>query len=381
MGIASDIVRANIQKQREKAEKEFKLASIQTVAEKKVEQLEGLPIDQKIKDFARQNLETIIDIKNPDLALSQLKSTNSFIRDIMQKQISERDPTAQSIKNFQGVLKEATLQNDTVTIAFAERRIQELSGGTPIARKIIDSAKPEKIGQAAQPGTVSTPDIQTEIPKTFSGGRKPKPGDIVPKDFNVFGIPTGFEIFKASQASEKDAKETEVLAGGIANLISDFNDAIKQRDAFAEAGGIFRGGIAESVESVTLAKLPKGTQQIISGRSAGLAADFGADDLNKVQSFNLRRKAFATRVAKAAGEQRPTDVDIERFLATLPAMDLPDATNADLIQGLVDDINARSLSPADLKMLKIFFGADPSTIKFEKSDFPSRNIKSVKKVS
>jgi hypothetical protein len=87
--------------------------------------------------------------------------------------------------------------------------------------------------------------------------------------------------------------------------------------------------------------LPEGVQQKLSGKAAGVFAKAGASDLDAVDAFSRKRKTFATVLAKAAGEQRPTDEDVNRFMESLPSVDLPDATNERLIEALVNDLNSR----------------------------------------
>lgn len=78
----------------------------------------------------------------------------------------------------------------------------------------------------------------------------------------------------------------------------------------------------------------------IMGRFAGLIAKGKgkAGYLPAINVYNDQRKAFATVVAKAAGEVRPTDEDINRFVATLPDTGKSDAENELLIQDINDKV-------------------------------------------
>jgi len=74
----------------------------------------------------------------------------------------------------------------------------------------------------------------------------------------------------------------------------------------------------------------------LAGRLAGFAASGSANiGLSpNLSAYNRKRKAFATVAAKAAGEVRPTDQDITRFVATLPAIHLSDEENDILMEQL-----------------------------------------------
>ncbi|KKN70062.1 hypothetical protein LCGC14_0435090 [marine sediment metagenome] len=125
---------------------------------------------------------------------------------------------------------------------------------------------------------------------------------------------------KKTAAQEKREVEIGELEGQAKNLITLFRSARK------EAG--------------TIPKI--GTRGIL-GRAAGQVA-IGKGKLGfspAVNVFQDKTKAFATIVAKAAGEVRPTDKDIERFMGTLPTLSKNDAENKIIIEQLVGDLRAK----------------------------------------
>lgn len=283
---------------------------------------------QAKKDY--ENIRSFIGKKNPELAgaLAELDTT---------------DMGTDNLNKITGVLIKQTAPKIETDV---DKLIKAGKVGDALIKLkesgMLDGTVPQVEGITTVATGVSmptsTPDGKTKL--------TPKPGDIVPTKFNALGIPTAFEIFKPSEAEGKHFREGEILAKGVQNLVMDFNDGMAQRDSFLKSQGI----------SDTFAGLPPGTQKILGGKLASAASAVGASNLDKVQAFNRRRKAFATRVAKAAGEERPTDEDIDRFLGTLPSFDLPDPTNASLITGLIDDLNARG---AEVIWAERTSGAEP----------------------
>ncbi|HDY68902.1 MAG TPA: hypothetical protein ENH85_14065 [Candidatus Scalindua sp.] len=131
-----------------------------------------------------------------------------------------------------------------------------------------------------------------------------------------FNIPI---VPKKSAAQEKREVEAAELSQGLEGLLTSFNRATAE----AEKGGTPLVG-------------ERGPLGRIGGFLLGKKASIGASPAVKV--FVDQRKAFATTVAKAAGEVRPTDVDIERFVATLPD---PTTKTAEENALLVQDIKAK----------------------------------------
>lgn len=112
-----------------------------------------------------------------------------------------------------------------------------------------------------------------------------------------------------SASQEKREVEETTLAKEVEGLIASFGRARKEQGELPLVGE-FAGkpGVSR-----------------ITGVIASIAGGLGLAPATSV--FNKKRKAFATVVAKAAGEVRPTDVDIERFLGTLMNPNLTDAEN------------------------------------------------------
>ena len=128
------------------------------------------------------------------------------------------------------------------------------------------------------------------------------------------------ELVKPTAAQEKRNVEIKELEAGIQNIITSF------REARAEASGVTNIG-------------KRGFKGRFAGFSAVIKGKAGFSP--KVNVFQDRIKAFATTVAKAAGEVRPTDVDIERFIETLPSVRKNDEENEIIIQGLANRSKTR----------------------------------------
>jgi hypothetical protein len=147
-----------------------------------------------------------------------------------------------------------------------------------------------------------------------------EPSQYEPKELDVFGNPTGYKKVEKSAAQEKRDVEISELEGQAKNLIDLFSSARKE---------------AETVPGIG--------KQGYSGRIAG-AATVAKGKLGYSPTVNVyqdKLKAFATTVAKAAGEQRPTDEDIKRFIDTMPSIAKSDEENNLLMDGLVADLQAR----------------------------------------
>lgn len=123
-----------------------------------------------------------------------------------------------------------------------------------------------------------------------------------------------------SAAQEKRDVEIRELEGQVENLVTLFKSA---RREVSDIPGIGQTG-------------PQ-------SRFAGLVAKGrGSIGLSpKTNIFQRKLDAFATVVAKAAGEVRPTDRDIIRFRKTLLDISLSDAENQIIIDQLVADLRAK----------------------------------------
>lgn len=76
----------------------------------------------------------------------------------------------------------------------------------------------------------------------------------------------------------------------------------------------------------------------ITGKVAGVKGKLGLSPA--IDVFNSKRKAFATVVAKAAGEVRPTDVDIQRFVETLMSTERTDEENELIMKDLLRKVES-----------------------------------------
>jgi len=159
-----------------------------------------------------------------------------------------------------------------------------------------------------------TPDSTVEG-EIISGGVK-----FVPKGYDDLGRVTGYERIDASESEKKRSLEVTELDASIKNLVNSFALANKEAKQVDNQG-------------------TRGIEGRIAGKIATIKGMVG--DSPAVNVYRKRTKAFATTVAKAAGEVRPTDEDIRRFVATLMSTELSDEENQLLMEGLVADLRAR----------------------------------------
>lgn len=141
-------------------------------------------------------------------------------------------------------------------------------------------------------------------------------------EYDDFGNlrPKAPQRIKKTAAQEKRDVEIGELKGQAEGLIDLFG---KAREEAASIPGVGELGIGGR----------------IAGVAAGIRGKAGMSPA--VNVYQDKRKAFATIVAKAAGEQRPTDQDIERFMETLPDIGKNDEENSMIIDQLVADLEAK----------------------------------------
>lgn len=139
----------------------------------------------------------------------------------------------------------------------------------------------------------------------------------------VTGQPKKIVRKKKSAAQEKRDVENKEIAGQIQNIVGLFNKAR------SEAEGSF---IGEEFGKASISGR-------IANRTALAQSQLGS--LPAVKTFQDRIKAFATIVAKAAGEVRPTDRDIERFSNALVNLKNSDAENALQLEQILKDVQAK----------------------------------------
>lgn len=123
---------------------------------------------------------------------------------------------------------------------------------------------------------------------------------------------------KPSAAEEKRTVEEGKLGDELGGLLSSFDRATKEASSVPGFGA-------------------PGVMGRLAGKGASVSGKFGY--LPATNVYNAQRKAFATVVAKAAGEVRPTDEDIRRFVQTLPDIEKSDAENSLLISDIQDKVS------------------------------------------
>jgi len=144
------------------------------------------------------------------------------------------------------------------------------------------------------------------------------------KELDKYGRPTGYEINKPTEAQQKRNVENVELSGQTKNIMELFNAARQESKGSFENVG--KEGITGRIANI----------------GAIAKAKFGY--LPTVNVFQDRIKAFATITAKQAGEQRPTDADIERFIGAMMNFRNNDKENALQIGQQLKDLQSRGLN-------------------------------------
>jgi hypothetical protein len=145
--------------------------------------------------------------------------------------------------------------------------------------------------------------------------------EFVPKGYDSLGRVTGYERIDKSESEKKRTLEITELDASIKNMVNAFG--LAQQEAKKNVKGFGKPGLEGRILS---------QEAIIRGKIG---------ESPNVNVYQDRIKAFATTVAKAAGEVRPTDMDIMRFIQTLPSIEKNDAENEIIINGLINDLKAR----------------------------------------
>ena len=153
-----------------------------------------------------------------------------------------------------------------------------------------------------RPERFTTPEEQTKIESALKTGIALRP--------------------KISQAKEKRKVEVEELGNQAQDLIT-----------------LFKSGQEEGKKISGFGKT--GPESRFAGRGASFLGMVGVPGYAYINVYNRKKKAFATVVAKAAGEVRPTDEDIVRFMGTLPDFNLSDKENNIVIDQLQKDIQSK----------------------------------------
>ncbi len=227
--------------------------------------------------------------------------TAMAVSESRKKQKEQSFQDAIKLKRAELELKQEFAITDPLKEAQAKFFQQLLGDETkPITPQTTSQLLPQPDG--VEPIKPASPVSQLPPGTTFSAG-----------GFNIPIVP------KKSAAQEKREVEASELSQGLEGLLNSFNRATSEAT---------RGGTPLVGERGPLGR--------IGGFLLGKKASIGASPAVKV--FVDQRKAFATTVAKAAGEVRPTDVDIERFVATLPD---PTTKTAEENALLVQDIKAK----------------------------------------
>lgn len=232
------------------------------------------------------------------------------IEQVKPKSASERKAEMDIIKTEKETVKQQTLDR----LARGEINTSEANKISPEinASDILEARNEAKVLGNTFVDSVQQPSKEGNV---IIGGV-----EMEPTGADEFGNVKGYQPVKPSAAQDKRNVEMGELEGQIKNLISSFREAQKESKSVPFAG---EQGIAGRI----------GSQAAIAKGKLGYSSS-----LNVYQD---RIKAFSTTVAKAAGEVRPTDEDIKRFIKTLPTISKNDKENEIVINGLVNDLRAR----------------------------------------
>lgn len=234
---------------------------------------------------------------------------------IKPRSVSEDERFRNDLQSF----KRGEISQDQLQIEHPEKDLVPI-----LSRLGVSSQQTTQSEQINTPINQDSKEIEKDESLTIEN-KEPQPGDIVPSGFDEFGRPKGFERVKRTAAQEKRDVEIKELDAGIKNIVDSYN--LARRDT-EEAGLVLESSLGK-----------RGVMGRLAGKEAVVRGKLG--HLPSVNVFQDRIKAFATTVAKAAGEVRPTDMDIERFIGTLPTIEKNDEENELIIRGLVNDLESR----------------------------------------
>jgi hypothetical protein len=184
-----------------------------------------------------------------------------------------------------------------------------------------------KIKKSEGATTENTKELNSRLNKLSDLG-----GDVSREELNAFSTMAEKLDFvnnkiSATVSSKKTASEEkrEVekldLKTGTDDLIDLFTKA--QEEAKSASPSVGQAGVTGRISGGLVAR-----------QAQALGQTVGGVPLPNVSAYNASMKAFATVAAKAAGEVRPTDQDIIRFMGTLPRVTLSDKENQILIDQL-----------------------------------------------
>lgn len=185
-------------------------------------------------------------------------------------------------------------------------------------------------GMLGSNGELNIPQTNQAQPQATPGSGQ-LPGQLVPKEFDRFGRPTGYEVVKPSEAEKKSLNENAALKGQFGDIIDLFDKGNVEVDT------VFGQPKAGKV-------LSKGTKEIVRGKQSNFMAWSGDDRLQTAAAYNDKMEGFVTVAAKSAGEQRPTDEDVKRFKKGMPGYDKPEARNKILKEQLMKDLESKDLA-------------------------------------
>lgn len=203
--------------------------------------------------------------------------------------------------------------------------IEDIQGGVDGRElRLKYPTKSSDIDQLEKAGTVKNVNVPSlsldAVPNLTGGGISTEEGKYVVSGFDELGRPKGWERTDDSETEKKRKLEVSELDSFVKSLSDSFALANKE---------------AKSVEN----QGKRGMEGRIAGKISTIKGIVG--DSPAVNVYRMRSKAFATTVAKAAGEVRPTDEDIRRFMGTLMSTELSDEENTLLLNGLIEDLHSR----------------------------------------
>ena len=160
-------------------------------------------------------------------------------------------------------------------------------------------------------------------------------------NFQNMQVPEGFEVVGYDQKGQPMVRKKEVTASEKASGKVSGTAAAESQLVLGKANILL--DLFNDARSEAQSLFPNIGKEALSGKTSGFyAKQMGrVNKLPKVIAYQAKRKTFATTIAKAAGEVRPTDEDIRRFMEALPDISLPDETNEILLRSMYQELESQ----------------------------------------
>ena len=200
-------------------------------------------------------------------------------------------------------------------VAQASKSIYDVTGVNPLGGQARGQGLGK--GQIDVNGTGVSYDDTGNMKITDTTGRAV---EYTPGKLDEWGKVTEWTPIKETAAQDKRSVEKTELGESLEGLLTSWTEARSEgKEIFGESFG----------------------SEGLTGRVAGKVAKWTgyAGHAPAINVYNKKRKAFATVLAKAAGEVRPTDQDILRFMDTMFSVEMSDKENSLILDSLKVKLN------------------------------------------